>query len=471
MKRRKFIENTGLGIVGIYTAPYYHNTLSPFKSKRPILKERKFTCEIIEEVVSETTKKIADPELAWPFENCFPNTLDTTVFAHNPKGRADTFIITGDIHAMWLRDSTAQVWPYLPFVNYDKKLKSLICGLINRQTDCLLIDPYANAFNYRNEGSQWETDETDMKPQLHERKYELDSLCYPIRLNHAYWKITKDDSPFDERWLKAMKLVVNTMMEQQRFESSGSYSFKRKTDRPTDTAYGRNGNGNPVLPNGMVCSVFRPSDDGTTFPFLVSSNLFAVDVLRKLAQMILELKNEQEFSQSCLLLADEIQKAINKFAVIDHFQFGKILAYEVDGFGSNLCMDDANVPSLLSLPYLDAVKLDDPIYQQTRKYVFSKYNAYYLEGKYASGIGGPHTPHSNIWPMSIIMRAMTSKNDHEIQQCLDWLKNSHANTGFMHESFNKDDPKNYTRSWFAWANTLFGELVLKVINERSHLLT
>jgi meiotically up-regulated gene 157 (Mug157) protein len=145
-------------------------------------------------------------------------------------------------------------------------------------------------------------------------------------------------------------------------------------------------------------------------------------------------------------------------------------AYETDGFGDHLYMDDSNVPSLLALPYIDAVKLKDPLYQDTRMFILSDSNPYFFKGKFAEGSGSPHTLENMIWPMSIILRAMTSEDDLEIKKCLHWLKTTDAGTGFMHESFNKDNPEKFTRKWFAWANTLFGELLLKIDKEKPYLL-
>ena len=127
-------------------------------------------------------------------------------------------------------------------------------------------------------------------------------------------------------------------------------------------------------------------------------------------------------------------------------------------------MDDSNAPSLLSLAYLGDVKPNDPIYRNTRKFVLSDSNPYFFKGKAGEGIGGPHIGYDMIWPMSIMMRAFTSLDDAEIQNCMVSLMNTDAGTGFIHESFNKDDPKNFTRAWFAWQNTLFGELVLKLVS-------
>lgn len=468
LNRRVFLKTTSLA--GISTLIHTTAFANEFPSVRVTAANRKFNSPVIEATISRMKTAIKNPELAWLFENCFPNTLDTTVHYKLKEGRPDTFVITGDIHAMWLRDSTAQVWPYLPLIKQDEPLKQLIAGVVNRQTECILIDPYANAFNDGPGHSEWLKDQTDMKPELHERKWELDSLCYTVRLAYHYWKTANDTSIFDDKWLKAAQLIIATCREQQRFKSRGKYRFGRTTSWSTDTVPG-NGYGNATKPNGLIHSIFRPSDDATQYPFLVPSNLFAVISFRQMAEIAEKVYKNQAFVSECLNFANEVEQAIKKYAIINHPTFGAIYAMEVDGFGNCLLQDDANVPNLLGLPYLGAVKADDKVYQNTRRFVLSENNPYFFKGKAAEGIGSPHTLVNQIWPMGIIMRAMTSTNDQEILAQLNFLKNTHAGTGFMHESFDKDDATKFTRKWFAWANTLFGELLLKIERERPHLLT
>ncbi len=468
--RRIFLQQSAaLGAGVIAGAPLSHLASKDFPQVRPPASRRRFTSPAVEQTIRRMTRVIRDPEIAWLFSNCFPNTLDTTVYYQVKNGKPDTFVITGDIHAMWLRDSSAQVWPYLPFTPSDPLLRDLVAGVINRQTSCILIDPYANAFNEGPTGSPWDKDLTAMKPELHERKWELDSLCYPIRLAHGYWKQTGDEAPFGAEWRKAMGLVLRTMKEQQRLDGPGPYHFGRVTSWSTDTVPG-DGYGNPILPDGLIVSVFRPSDDATIFPFLVPSNYFAAVSLRQLAAMSRSIHSDHAFAADCLALSLEVETALKKHAVVEHPALGRILAFEVDGYGNRLYMDDSNVPSLLALPYLEALGLEDSLYQQTRKFIFSRFNPYYFTGKYASGSGSPHTLDHKVWPLSIIMRAMTSRSGPEISQCLTMLKDTHAGTGFMHESFDPDQPARYTRKWFAWANTLFGELILKINREQPGLL-
>ncbi len=470
--RRNFLRKSGVGLTAlaiggkeaIFAEPHNSQVRNSFVSNRPEQSLRNFTSKIVEDTIKEVTKQLKDPKLSWMFENCFPNTLDTTVHYRIQDGRPDTFVYTGDIHAMWLRDSAAQVWPYLSLMKKDKPLMDLIAGVINRQTKCILFDPYANAFNDGPVGSEWMSDLTDMKPELHERKWEIDSLCYPVRLAYHYWKLSGDTSVFSPDWEKAAALIIKTFKEQQRKEEIGPYKFQRKTERQLDTL-ANDGYGAPVKPVGLIVSSFRPSDDATTLNFLIPSNLFAITSLKQLAEISTLVTKNDSFASECIALAEEVQTAINNYAIIDHLTYGKVYAFEVDGFGNQLFMDDANVPSLLGLPYLGCVNKNDTVYQNTRKFVWSQDNPYFFKGSAGEGIGGPHIGFDMIWPMSIIMKAMTSNDDTEIKFCVKMLRDTDGDTGFMHESFNKDNPKKFTRSWFAWTNTLFGELILKLVNE------
>ena len=281
---------------------------------------------------------------------------------------------------------------------------------------------------------------------------------------YHYWKTTGDASIFDEEWLQAIELVLQTFHEQQRKNGNGPYKFQRKTERQLDTM-NNDGWGNPVNPVGLIASAFRPSDDATTFQFLVPSNFFAVTSLRKAAEILATVNKKPKLAEKCKNLAQEVETALKKYAIFNHPKYGQIYAFEVDGFGNQYFMDDANVPSLLAMPYLGDMDVNDPIYQNTRKYVWSKDNPYFFKGTAGEGIGGPHIGYDMIWPMSIMMKAFTSRDEKEIQTCIKMLMDTDAGTGFMHESFNKDNPEKFTRAWFAWQNTLFGELILKQVNE------
>ena len=444
---------------------------------RPAVAERRFKSEAVEALIARIKPTIADPAVAVLFENCFPNTLDTTVTTGEFEGKPDSYVVTGDIDAMWLRDSSAQVWPYLPLVKEDDALRTMVEGLIRRHARMILIDPYANAFmhNPTDAPLKWAvSDKTTHIPGVGERKWEIDSLCYTIRLAHGFWKAggtaSSASNPFDKQWQAAAWKIVQTFREQQRKNSPGPYFFQRETPVPTDTMP-LSGFGNPARPVGLIYSGFRPSDDACTYPLFVPANLFAVTSLRQLAELAVHTINDQKLAAECHALATEVEAALHQHGIIHHPEHGQIWAYEVDGFGNVLMMDDANAPGLLSLAYLGCCPIADPLYQRTRSFAWSKSNPFFFRGKAAEGIGGPHEGLNNVWPMSIMMRAFTSTNDAEIRQCLHWLRDTTAGTGFMHETFDRDDPTKFTRPWFAWANTLFGELIVKLATDRPLLLS
>ncbi|HRS41427.1 MAG TPA: glycoside hydrolase family 125 protein, partial [Dysgonamonadaceae bacterium] len=253
--RREFIKKGSLGFAAAAASPEWimgqtkiSSNGMTYVSKRPALARRNFSSKSVDQTIERLKSKIKDPKLAWMFENCYPNTLDTTVKFSSRNGKPDTFVITGDIDAMWLRDSSAQVWPYLPLTAEDAHLREMIAGIIHRQAQCILIDSYANAFNHDPKpDGEWMKDYTNMNPMLHERKWEIDSLCYPVRLSYHYWKTTNDASVFDEDWKNAMHSVLKTFREQQRKNDLGPYSFRRVTDRQLDTVC-NDGFGNPVNP-------------------------------------------------------------------------------------------------------------------------------------------------------------------------------------------------------------------------------
>eukprot|EP01133_Synstelium_polycarpum_P003165 gene3165-3618_t len=471
MKRRTFIRNTSLLGAGVLASKIsFAAAPADFPIVRVAAGKRHFQSKSVDAAIQTFKAKVKNPELCWLFENCFPNTLDTTVYYKEENGHPDTYVITGDIDAMWLRDSSAQVWPYLQFVNEDEHLKKLIAGVIFHQTKCILKDPYANAFyGDPNKVGEWKSDQTTMLPGVHERKWEIDSLCYPVRLAYHYWKKTKDSQPFTEDWKEAIKLTLKTFKDQQRKSGNGPYHFQRETLKPTDSQP-MAGYGFPVKPVGLICSAFRPSDDATIFPFLIPSNFFAVSSLKQASEMVTAIFKDTTLAAELTKLALEVEAAIQKYGIVNHPEYGKIYAFEVDGFGNAYLMDDANVPSLLALPYLGAIDVKQEIYQNTRKFVLSENNPFYFKGTAAEGIGGPHVGQDMIWPMSITMRALTSSDREEIKRCIQSLQKTHAGKGFMHESFHKDDPSNFTRAWFAWSNTLFGELLWKTYHEMPELL-
>ncbi len=470
---RRSLLRSGLALAAAAHLPAFAQTPTPVLDKRPAPGDRRFSSPAVEQAIATVTKQIADPQLALIFANCLPNTLDTTITPGTSEGKPDTFVITGDIDAMWLRDSSAQVWPYLPFCKQDPKLSTLIEGVIRRQTRCILLDPYANAFlpSTASPRLSWAVhDDTEMRPGVGERKWEIDSLCYTLRLAHGYWRATGNTAPFDAQWRESARAILRTFREQQRKHGHGPYHFQRSSPNPTDTLP-LSGYGNPARPVGLIHSGFRPSDDACTYPLFIPANLFALASLQQLAELANTVCHDPALAQEAHTLTSEVGQALAQYAYLQTANHGTIWAYEVDGYGNTLRMDDANAPGLLSLDYLGCVFAGDrSVYRRTRAFVLSPDNPYFFRGTAGEGIGGPHEGLNYIWPMSIIFRAFSGIDDAETAACLHTLRNTTAGTHFMHESFWKDDPAKYTRPWFAWANTLFGELILTLAEKRPALL-
>jgi meiotically up-regulated gene 157 (Mug157) protein len=411
--------------------------------------------------VTETLARVAEaladrPQLAALFANCYPNTLDTTTELHED---GSTYVFTGDIPAMWLRDSSAQVSHYVPLAAQDADVRRIISGVVRKQVGYILIDPYANAFNREPDGSCWEKDETEQNDWVWERKYEIDSLCWPLWLAHRYWKASGDASVFDADFRRAAVKILDLWTVEQDHRARSPYRFQRRDCRPSDTL-SHEGLGPPVAPTGMTWSGFRPSDDACRYGYLVPSNLFAVVVLGHLGEIARAVWSDEAIMTRAEGLAAEIDAGVRAHAVIDDDRAGPVYAYEVDGLGGHHFMDDANVPSLLSLPYLSACAPDDELYGNTRRLILSERNPFYHEGRYAKGIGSPHTPEGYIWHISLSMQGLTAASVDEMNRLIDMLEATDGGTGYMHEGFLPDDPATFTREWFAWSNSLFAEFVL-----------
>ena len=401
------------------------------------------------------------PRLPRMFANTFSNTLTTTL---RPQPDGSVFVITGDIPAMWLRDSAAQVRPYLHLAREDAAFAALIAGVIDRQMQFILIDPYANAYNEAANGRCHNRDQTDMGPWVWERKYELDSLCAPLKLACDLWQTTGGVGHLDATFERAARLIVATITREQD-HSTSAYRFERFDCVAMDTLANA-GRGNAVGHTGLSWSGFRPSDDACTFNYLIPSNMFAVVALQCLAKLPLQ---DRALQSDALALAAQIRLGIDRFGTVIHPRFGTIYAYEVDGLGQVNLMDDANVPSLLSMPYLGYCAADDPVYLATRAFVLSDQNPYFFAGTAASGIGSPHTPTGYIWPISMCIQGLTAQSYSDRLRLLDTLMQVDAGTGLMHEGFYKDDPAQFTRPWFAWANSMFAEFVIDLLAETERL--
>ena len=381
-----------------------------------------------------------------------------SVLKYNLDG--STFVYTGDIYAMWLRDSSAQVLPYLQFMTIDEDVRLMVKGLLKKQFELIRRDPYANAFNL--DGS------------VFERKFEIDSLCYPIWLAYEYYAITKDDSIFDTFFQMTVQKIIDTFEAEQN-HSDANYRIENGGDRAA-------GPHEVNVNSRLIWSGYRPSDDVTYYKFFIPGNMFAVATLEKIASLYDEFGFDSLTKTKALFMANEVREAIETYGVYNHPNHGKIYAFEVNGFTSDtnsaegkLLMDVANIPSLISAPWLGYCEIDDPIYQNTRKFTLSFDNPYYYEGQYAKGIGDPHdtvshgpegNPHPNVpvpWHMSIAMQGLTSTDPEEIENCVKYMTDTTGGTYVMHEAFNADDPTQYSRDYFTWPCALYAHLVLTKI--------
>ena len=361
------------------------------------------------------------------------------VYSRHATMEADgtTFVSTGDIDGEWLRDSSAVMTPYIGLAATDSYVRNMLRGAIARQAKYILIDPYANAFT--------------RDYQIGERKFEMDSLLYPIRLAYAYWKTTGDRSIFTPELQRAMTKAVRTLRLEQHHVTRSHY-------RHEELANG--GLGTRVAYTGLVWTAFRPSDDAARYQYNIPDNMFAVVVLRQLTDIEKNVYHDSGMAQEAWGLAVQIRLGIEHYGLVNQPGFGRIYAYEIDGYGHANLMDDANVPSLLSAPYFGYVSAHDPVYQATRNFVLSPRNPYFFSGKYAAGVGSPHTPHGYIWPLSLVVEAITSTDRTEIDRVMGYIAASDTGDHRLHESFNADWPESYTRDDFAWPNALFAQLML-----------
>lgn len=420
--------------------------------ERPAPADRAARSEAVEARIGTAAARIADPGLRRLFENALANTLDTTIIAGGSDEHPDTFVLTGDIHAMWLRDSTAQVWPYLRSVGDDQELDRIIRGVIRRQAQQVLLDPYANAFLPEGSETEWVSDETEMRPGVHERKWEPDSLSAFCRLSAGYWQVTHSRRPFGKDWLGALELLLKTLRTEQRIDGATPYRFNRPHGDPTDFVP-NNGRGAATTPNGMVHGAFRPSDDACVLPLNVPVNLALAASLDQVTAIAIAIGAEASAIEARAIAAD-IRAGVARDGHI-----GDRWAYEIDGLGGTVLMDDANAPSLLSLPYLGVCRPDDRRYLATRRWILSPENPWWFAGKAAEGIGSPHTGPHRVWPIALALQGLTASTNVERLACVRMLSATHAGTYLAHESFDPDEPQAFSRPWFAWANSLLGEFI------------
>lgn len=392
------------------------------------------------------------------FNAAFANTLTTTVNRHED---GTTFLLTGDIPAMWLRDSTAQVRPYLVIAEHDPDLADMIAGLVRQQFRYITIDPYANAFNEKPDESAWDPrDRSDFRsPWVWERKYEVDSLCYPIQLAWLLHANTGRADHFDDEFAAGVRRILDVFETETDHEGRSSYRFVREGGPAIDSLE-HDGRGTPVAQTGMTWSGFRPSDDVCDYHYLVPANMFASVAMGYLERIFADIVPDAATVSRAAALRRSIDEGLAAHGTTTNAAGETIWAYEVDGLGHANLMDDSNVPSLMAAPYLGFCDSDDPLYLATRRTLLSPENPYYYEGEFARGIGSPHTPERYVWPIALSIQGLTSPSHEEKAAILDNLVAIDAGTNLMHEGVCVDDPTQYTRPWFSWSNMMFCELVM-----------
>jgi uncharacterized protein len=460
---------------------------------RPPVNKRTFVSKRVEEIIANYSGRFKNQNLATLFSNTFPNTLDTTVYAHVPGN--DTFLITGDIAAMWLRDSTNQIWPYLPFIVEDSDLLSLVQGLIKRQLRSVNIDPYANAFQYDDlHGlSPHATEDTTSVPLfagtstsaysnafIFERKFELDSLSNVLRLSARYFNLTGDLAFFDSTLFNNAAEIILSVFESQQQDTmmedkngGPSYVFQRLTSEPSDSL--EHGRGFPVRYTGMIKSNFRGSDDSVVYSFNIPENAFASVALQEIIPLLQALNRNDLVARAEVLYAAIIQ-GINTYGIINHPVAGLVYAFEADGFSNYIFMDDPNIPGLISMPYYGFTDINDPLYLNTVKAVTNPLiNPWWIDGTNASatlggGLAGPHNGLYWIWPMAYVSFAWNTQNVTIISELVDLLVESSACSGLLHESYDVNSVFSWTRNWFSWMNGYFADLILKIARENPAII-
>lgn len=465
MENENLLNETSRDIDFMGDETYYRLRQITKTILKQVKKDNSELAEIIGDRIDEVLEgsELSD-KLKRMFRKCMLNTITTTLVQ---KEDDSAFLFTGDIPAMWLRDSGGQLRVFLNLDDPTGKLYDVIGSVIRQQFRYILNDPYTNAFNFSADGNCWsEIDQSEKKnPLSWERKYELDSLCFPVELAYFYWKKTERTDIFDSEFLAAVKEIVRVCRTEQHHMEKSEYFFIRENGVEQDSVP-NNGRGSEVGYTGMIWSAFRPSDDACEYGYLIPANMFAVVIFGYLEEILSAFFVEEEtLKNEVTQIRKEVQAGINEFGIIQHPKYGDMYAYEVDGLGHHNCMDDTGVPSLLSLPYIKYCEPSDPIYQNTRRFSLSTDNRYYFEGKAAKGLGSPHTPPGYVWHMGLAIQGLTSVDKEESKELLRLFETTDANTDLTHEGFLADDPNIYTREWFSWSNSIFCEFILKEIGK------
>lgn len=477
-----------------------HAPFSPGKYnlsyQRPAPECRTFVSQGVEDTITRMQAAISDPDLYRLFENAYPNTLDTAIKWKGYASGTDeelTFVITGDINAMWLRDSANQMQSYLLLLNASSSpdsIASLYRGVINLQARYLLTSPYCNSFQPPAESgiapaTNGAASQDTVTPQydnqsVFECKYELDSLAAFLEVSSNYYSATRDISFFAKySWVDAIATILNVAdaMMTPTYAANGSvltssYTFTRQTTRASETLE-NNGLGKPTQNGtGLIRSAFRPSDDSTIYQLFIPANMMFSSCLAATSKIMAQLNTSASMALATKMegLSGSLHAAIEAHGVVNHPKYGQIYAYEIDGYGGQTIMDDANVPSLLSAPLLSYLSSSSQTYQNTRALILSGDNPYFMRGPVLSAVGGPHNGPGYAWPMASIVRILTSSDEGEIVEQLKSILGSTGGLGLVHESVNSWNMNDWTRQWFSWANGLFGQMILDLESRMPEVL-
>ena len=350
------------------------------------------------------------------------------------------YVQTGDIPAMWLRDSSAQTYPYVRFTDAIPAFRPIVRAVIERNARNVVTDPHANAFT--------------AGYKIWEEKWEPDSLAYPVTLIYAYWQQTHDRSIFTARVRWALEHTLATYECEMQHDRCSGYRSRFLTNR---------GAGADFDETGMVWGAFRPSDDPVKYAFNIPQNMLVAVALEEIGELAVDGFGDPHMAVRANDLDAAVTDGIERYGKIYDFRYGWIYAYEVDGRGGFELMDDANLPNLVSAPLWEYVSPYDPIYQNTRRFVLSQDDPFYYRGRYASGLGSPHTPTGWVWPLGMTAQALTSSDPREVAALIQSIAATGSSDGLIHESFDPNDPSRFTRSEFGWANASFAELLFRSV--------
>lgn len=433
-------------------------------------------------IMQASETKMMNSKLAAMFNNTYTFTAtrtwslmeDGTVFVH-----------TGDIKQMWLRDSSQQMRPYLPLAKKSERVSAVFSAVFKRMARFFVEDQYASAFNQEPQPNYGQCPPTlnclncscincapSCSNHTYKHNYEMDSFLFVVDLVHQHFKLTGERDALDPVFHDALRKLVKLLKVEQDHQNLSPYRF------------GRHMPSHAVAKVGLLWGFSRPSDDDMQYNYNIPDNMLAVVVLEKVADLALTVFQDAVLEAEATELMQSVDAAIQKYGIFKgNKTLAPIYAFEVDGFGNQILCDDANLPNLLSIPYIGYHDKAN-VYQNTRRFVLRPPrphlpgNPNYFVGTVTSGLGSNHTSHGLrpanpgtqcdsecIWPLGLLMEAITStksinKHSRSSHQILDILLSTDANQSYMHEGFSANNCEEYNRDYFGWANSLFADWIL-----------